>query len=517
MLRIRVTNRSISEEFHHAAGPLEVGRGPQQKHRRIQIADPSISRDQLRIEELPGQRVRVENLSHTNEIKFSWGESLPTGGRQELDLPLCLAVQHIRFELDCGQESEEVEPTALKTIARPAYLGQDDVPQALPQMGEAPPPGTFIRWLETVVALHRSAVGSTEYLQQTARAVVELIGLDVGLVLLRKENDWTVTARHVARPGSPIGYSRTLVQHVVQERRTFYQDLGSLPGGVAVSLQSIDAAVVSPIFGVDDEVVGMVYGVRERGSWSTLIRPLEAQLMQLLAAAVSSHLMRATALRTRIQFEQFFSTELAHELERHPDLLEGRDQDVTILVSDLRGYTAISERLGAATTCRLVRDMMERLSNRIAENGGVIVDYAGDGILAMWNAPALQADHAARACRAAMAMLHELPGLNATWQPVVGSPLALGIGINSGAAQVGNTGSSRKFKYGPHGHTVNLASRLQDATKKVGVAILVTAATRDRLPPTFHTRALPAVPMAGVAEPVPVFELLGEESSTGEY
>src|SRR5262249_53518498 len=156
--------------------------------------------------------------------------------------------------------------------------------------------------------------------------------------------------------------------------------------------------------------------------------------------------------------------ELARELERNPDLLEGRDQEVTILVSDLRGYTSISQRLGAATTCRLVRDMMERLSGKIAEHHGVIVDYAGDGILAMWNAPVAQPDHAARACRAALAMQAELPALNAAWQPVVGSPLVLGVGVNSGMAQVGNTGSSRKFKYGPHGHTVNLASRVQDAT-----------------------------------------------------
>jgi adenylate cyclase len=525
MLRIRVTNRTIIQEFDHASGPLEIGRGPQHGNRRIQIADPSVSRDQLRIEELPGRRVRIENLSHTNAVKFSWGESLPTGGSRELDLPLCLAVQHIRIELELGEDTEDVEPTSLKTIAPPAYLERSEerqaIHQALHQLGDTPPPETLIRWLETVVALHRSAVGSTEYLQQTARAVVELIGLDVGMILLRKQtdtgNDWTVAARHAARADCAISFSRTLVRRVAEQRRTFYQDLASLPGSLALSLLSVEAAVLSPIFGVEEEVAGMVYGVRQRGSWGPLIRPIEAQLMQLLAGVVSSHLMRATALRTRVQFEQFFSSELAHELERNPHLLEGRDQEVTILVSDLRGYTTISQRLGAATTCRLVRDMMERLSNRIVENGGVIVDYAGDGILAMWNAPVLQTDHAARAGRAAMAMLHELPALNATWKPVVGSPLALGIGINSGMAQVGNTGSSRKFKYGPHGHTVNLASRVQDATKKLGAPVLLTEATREELPMTFHTRAMPTVSLAGVAEPVPVFELLGEEPPTEEF
>jgi adenylate cyclase len=261
-------------------------------------------------------------------------------------------------------------------------------------------------------------------------------------------------------------------------------------------------------------VVGLIYGVRNRGSLQASIHPLEAQLVQILAAAVGSNLTRASAIRTRVQFEQFFSSELARELERNPDLLEGRDQEVTLLVSDLRGYTSISQRLGAQVTCRLVRDMMERLSRRITAQGGVIVDYAGDGILAMWNAPVPQEDHAGRASRAALANQAEMPGLNAQWQPVVGNPLVLGIGINSGQAQVGNTGSSQKFKYGPHGHTVNLASRVQDATKKLMVPILMTAATRALLPTTFSTRETGPVQMAGVAEAMTLYELNAEGIAT---
>src|SRR5205823_2272140 len=116
-----------------------------------------------------------------------------------------------------------------------------------------------------------------------------------------------------------------------------------------------------------------------------------------------------------------------------------------------------SERLGPQTSCRILRDVMERLSEQIVKYKGVIVDYAGDGILAMWNAPVIQADHAALAARAALAMLAELPALNASWQATVGGLLGLGIGLNTGVARVGNTGSSRKMKYGPHGLTVNVA------------------------------------------------------------
>ena len=230
--------------------------------------------------------------------------------------------------------------------------------------------------------------------------------------------------------------------------------------------------------------------------------------MQLLAAAVGANLARSMAQRTRVQFEQFFSPDLVRELQRDAKLLEGRTDEVTILCSDLRGFTALSERLGAQKTCRMLRDMMERLSERICEQGGAIVDYAGDGILAMWNAPARQSDHAERACRAGLAMLGELPALNARWGDEAAGGLALGIGINTGEALVGNTGSTRKFKYGPHGHAVNLASRVQDATKKLGLPLLITAATRERLPAALLTRRIGRVVLPGVREPVVAYEPL---------
>jgi adenylate cyclase len=250
----------------------------------------------------------------------------------------------------------------------------------------------------------------------------------------------------------------------------------------------------------------------KRGTWGG-IRPLEAQLVQLMAAAVGANLARTVATRTRVQFEQFFSAELARQLENDPSLLEGRDQEITVLFSDLRDFTGLSQRIGAADACRLVRDTMEQLSERIFEQGGTIVDYAGDGIFAMWNAPVPQEDHAARACRAALAMLAELPSLNDRWHELADGSLALGIGVNTGMAQVGNTGSSRKFKYGPRGHTVNLASRVQDVTKNLHLPLIITASTHDLLPPECACRRLGMVRLAGVKEPTLLYELHGALAS----
>jgi adenylate cyclase len=136
-----------------------------------------------------------------------------------------------------------------------------------------------------------------------------------------------------------------------------------------------------------------------------------------------------------------------------------------------------------------------------------VVDYIGDGLLAMWNAPLDQPDHAIRAARSALAMRDGLPELNRRWRDRLGKPLGLGIGINSGPALVGNTGSHKKFKYGPLGHTVNLASRVEGATKQLGVGLLFTGSTFERLGESFATRRLCQARVMGIAGGVDLHEL----------
>jgi adenylate cyclase len=515
MLIITVCNKRQNLRMEHASGSLEFGRGPQRALKRIMLEDIYVSRDQLVIEELEDSRVQVENLSQKREITLSDGSLLQAGAKRSLPLPVFFGVGETQINVE-RDVTDDFNKASLQTIAQPLTRvpgAQAATPAKLLDLGDSPPPEKLASWMERVLTLQQSAADTPEFLKQTARAVVEMIGLDIGMVILRKNEDWAVAAGHAADDRSSMRYSRTLVNHVVKERRTFFQDLEAF-AEQAVSLQAVDAVVASPIFGIQDDVVGILYAARNRAVRGRIgIRPLEAQIVQLLAAAVSANLARAAAVRTRVQFEQFFSPELVRELERNPDLLEGRNQEVTILVSDLRGFTALSERLGANHTCKIIRDLMEHLTERIVDQGGVIVDYAGDGILAMWNAPVVQSDHAVRACRAAHAMQSEMAGLNSRWQEIVGAPLHLGIGINTGQAQVGNTGCSRKFKYGPHGHTVNLAARLQDATKKLGIPILITESVRDRTKEVFASVEAGHVALAGVKDELVLFELKAETGS----
>jgi adenylate cyclase len=125
----------------------------------------------------------------------------------------------------------------------------------------------------------------------------------------------------------------------------------------------------------------------------------------------------------------------------------------------------------------------------------------------MFNAPLPQPDHAERACRAVQAMLGELPELNERWGKKVGTTLALGVGVNTGEALVGNTGSRQRLKYGPLGNTVNVASRVEGATKHLGVPVMITGSTRALIGDAFPTRRLCSARVVGIDTPVELHEL----------
>jgi adenylate cyclase len=155
-----------------------------------------------------------------------------------------------------------------------------------------------------------------------------------------------------------------------------------------------------------------------------------------------------------------------------------------------------------------IQDTMGVLSDCVLEHDGVLVDYIGDELMAMWGAPAPQRNHAELACLAARQMLQSLAGINDRWRAELGSEVRLGIGLNSGAARVGNTGSLQKFKYGPLGDVVNVASRVQGATKYLGADCLITGATLGALPPEAAVRRLARVRAVNIEHAIDLYEIL---------
>lgn len=227
---------------------------------------------------------------------------------------------------------------------------------------------------------------------------------------------------------------------------------------------------------------------------------------RLLRARVNSCLAKRR-LREQ-EFGQFFTPELARHFVRHPERLKiGRDAEVTVMFCDIRGFSRISERLQPDETVHWLSDVMGAFSDCVIKHRGVLVDYIGDELMAMWGAPEELPNHAELACRAALDILDSLPELDRRWQHFVQDKTAVGIGINTGIARVGNTGSHRKFKYGPLGHTVNLASRVQGANKYLGTSLLVTGETHRQLGSGFVSRRLCKARVLNIVDPVELFAL----------
>ncbi len=242
----------------------------------------------------------------------------------------------------------------------------------------------------------------------------------------------------------------------------------------------------------------------EIGAEDFLSRPIRTEL---LFARLNASLEKKR-LREKV-FEQHFTPELARELARNPDpmKMQARQAEVSVLFCDIRGFSTVSERLGPAQTIDWLSGVMGEFSTIVIENGGVLVDYTGDELMAMWGAPNEQPNHAELACRTAIGIMESLEELNANWEPLVGAETRVGIGINTGEALVGNVGTHRKFKYGPLGTVVNLASRVQGATKFLKSPLLLSGNTAEQLPEEMKTRRLCQVRVQNIHTPVDLHEL----------
>jgi|SRR5579864_259051 len=509
-------------------GPAELGRQRTDEEslyshqfvsgrRRVVIApkdETTVSRQHALLEPLAEGGFRLSNLSAERTIDLEDGSNIKP--KSVCTVPqnalLTLGTRTVRLQRSVGP----VLP--LRGLAEPT------LPPGQSSFGPIPLGAattiemtSLVPWLHAAMDVLQSAASSADFFVRAARAVVELVNLDSASVLLFKQGDWQSQGFHAIpalsrEPRRPV--SHRVLEKMREEKRTFWQ-VPELSLPATASLEEVDAVVAAPILDRNGTVIGALYGDRRRRGASSSGEPIlevEAMFVQLLARGVAAGLARLeqeqAALAARVQFEQFFTPELSHQLARHPNLLQGRDTEVSVIFCDIRAFSRISERLGPAKTVEWINDVLSALSECVRAEEGVLVDYVGDELMAMWGAPDEQPDHAARACRAALAMLNCLPALNERWQTTLKEPLDLGLGVNTGLARVGNVGSQQKFKYGPLGNTVNLASRVQGATKYLKCRVLITGATRAKLDSSFATRRLCSVRVVNIAEPVALHELV---------
>ena len=221
----------------------------------------------------------------------------------------------------------------------------------------------------------------------------------------------------------------------------------------------------------------------------------------------------------RSAFGYYLSPQLVEQLARSPEklVLGGEERRMTVLFSDVRGFTAISEHYkdDPAGLTRLMNRFLTPMTNAIIERKGTIDKYIGDAIMAFWNAPVDDHEHEVNACDAALEMLTRTEALNgelkreAEADGGVYMPLRVGIGLNTGPCVVGNMGSDFRFNYSVLGDTVNVASRLESRTKDYRLALVIGSRTAEKAKQKFAIMEIDRIRVKGKKEPEAVFTVLG--------
>ena len=244
-----------------------------------------------------------------------------------------------------------------------------------------------------------------------------------------------------------------------------------------------------------------------------LAGPLLAQpTVYIFVAAFRLISEQAARAHLRSTFSRYVSPDVVNELIQDPGKLKlGGDKKVlSVLFSDIRGFTSISEKMAPEELVPFLNEYLSAMSQCVLDKKGMLDKYIGDAIMAVWGAPLPNYEQAADACRAALAMRDKLGKLAPGWEERKLPPIRAGIGINTGPMIVGNIGSEQKMDFTVIGDNVNLASRLEGLTKQYRVEILISEFTREVIKDGFTVRLLDRVTVKGKEAPIGLFEVLAE-------
>lgn len=276
---------------------------------------------------------------------------------------------------------------------------------------------------------------------------------------------------------------------------------------------ALGALIEIPLFG------GAWYAYTAKGMLIDVAYPAFGALaIYFLLTAINYLRGESEKRRIRTAFSRYISPDLVARLAEAPDELSlgGEQKEMTLLFSDIHGFTGISEHYEAVALTNLVNAIFNPLTHAILDHDGTVDKYMGDSIMAFWNAPLDDPDHARHACLAALEMQRRIPILNrylaaqAEASGLPFRPVKLGIGINTGDCCVGNMGSDLRFDYSVLGDTVNIAARLEGQTRPYKVHNIIGESTW-RLVPDLASLELDLITVSGKTTPVRIYTLLGDE------
>lgn len=256
-----------------------------------------------------------------------------------------------------------------------------------------------------------------------------------------------------------------------------------------------------------------------RGYWFHLFFPWLLTLtlymgftaLNYLRAEMRVRQERAKRAELKSAFQHYVSGSLVEQILQNPERLRlgGERRELTVLFSDVRGFTTLSERLTPEALVDLLNEYLTPMTEIVLNEKGMLDKYIGDAIMAVWGAPLPLEQHARHACQAAVAMRDRLFELHTRWKERSIPALEIGIGINTGEMSIGNMGSAQRFDYTVMGDSVNLSARLEGVNKVYGTRILVSEFTVREAGSGFLFRELDRLRVKGKSNAVSIFELMG--------
>jgi adenylate cyclase len=254
--------------------------------------------------------------------------------------------------------------------------------------------------------------------------------------------------------------------------------------------------------------------------WLNMIYPVLTMLTVYLGITVYRYVTEEREKKKiRGAFQYYLTPSVVNEILKDPSKLKlgGDKKNLSVLFSDIRGFTSIAEKLTPEALVQLLNEYLTAMTDVVFKYDGLLDKYIGDSVMAVFGAPIDQPDHALRACRTGIEMMAELRRLRERWAAEGRPDVNIGIGINTGDMVVGNMGSAMRFDYTVMGDAVNLASRLEGTNKEYGTNIIISEFAYERVKDELFCRELDAVRVKGKKLPVRIFELLGDRKDAARW
>jgi adenylate cyclase len=542
MSAFRLVSASGDQSFEIPPGrSVVVGRGVASD---IAIYDPTISRrhaelvahdDEVEVTDLGSSNGTCINGSRVESGRIRANDSVTFGkvtyrlrtGKPSGDHP----APHLPPPLHPAQQPEQgqiVRQLVVSGGVPPGITSRDGPAAGQLRVDPAPAAERQARKLSLLLEVAQKLSGELDLdrlLRRIADMTFQVMSVDRVTILLRSDAGELVPAMSRSRQGDtqlqPV--PRSIADKVAQERVAVVSH--NVPAdarfkGRSIVMQSVRSAMCSPLLDPNDEVLGLLYV--DNISTPSTFTDEDLQFLVAFAglAAIGVQNSRyAERIRreatVRSNFERYFAPNVASEIAQQDGAVRvgGERRPITVLFSDIRGFTAMAESMGPDAVARLLSEYFSEMVEVIFEHGGTLDKFIGDAIMALWGAPISHSDDPDRALQAALAMQSSIAKLNAGWAAAGRPELRVGIGINYGDVFAGNIGSHRRLEYTVLGDVVNVAARL--CAEASPGEILVTESFLAAVRQQPAVEYLPQLALKGKSQVVQVYRVTGLEGSFG--